>query len=97
MQVQRATRHNLQLPIRYRRAGEASWRLALTRNVSSSGVLFDSEEVLDLGIEVNLLLAFSREWNVQSLAEVEFASRVVRVRPPQPPDGHAAIAAQFLS
>jgi hypothetical protein len=46
----RAARHNLRLPLRYRREGEGegAWRRGETINISESGLLFSSDEVLEV-------------------------------------------------
>jgi hypothetical protein len=46
--VDRALRHELRLPMRYRREGEEPWRVAETINISESGLLFSSDEVLEV-------------------------------------------------
>lgn len=46
--VRRAVRHELRLPMRYRREGEEAWRLGETMNISQSGLLFSSDEVLEV-------------------------------------------------
>jgi hypothetical protein len=54
--VSRALRHNLRLPMRYRREGEGeeAWRLAETRNISESGLLFSSDEILEVDDRVEV-------------------------------------------
>jgi hypothetical protein len=49
-----APRFTLTLPVRYRPAGEPAWRMATTRNLSSSGVLFRTHEMLRPGAEVQV-------------------------------------------
>jgi hypothetical protein len=53
----RARRFPLTLPIRCRRAGEASWIEGVTINISSSGVLFRSSEPLDIDTQVEMAIA----------------------------------------
>ena len=52
--VRRADRHNLRLPMRYRREGEESWRLGETINISESGLLFSSDELLEVDDRVEV-------------------------------------------
>lgn len=56
--VSRAVRYNVQVPIRYRRAGEAAWMAGATRNISTTGVLFAAETALPAGsmLELNISL-----------------------------------------
>ena len=46
--VNRAPRHDLHLPIRYRVEGQAAWHPGETINISKSGMLFCSNEMLEL-------------------------------------------------
>lgn len=49
-----APRFSLTLPVRYRPAGESAWRIGKTRNLSSSGVLFRTREMLRPGTELEV-------------------------------------------
>jgi len=49
-----APRFSLALPVRYRVAGETSWQTAKTRNLSTSGVLFRTRQLLAAGTEIEL-------------------------------------------
>jgi len=49
-----APRFSLTLPVRYRVAGEDAWQTAKTRNLSTSGVLFRTRQVLASGTELEL-------------------------------------------
>ncbi len=53
-----APRFTLQLPMRYRPAGDSRWRSTTTRNVSASGVLFQAAEPLQPGrkLEIEILM-----------------------------------------
>ena len=46
--VDRAPRHDLHLPIRYRLEGQVAWHPGETINISKSGMLFCSNEMLEL-------------------------------------------------
>ena|SRR5215469_5026900 len=52
--VSRAMRHNLRLPMRYRREGEETWRPGETINISESGLLFSSDELLEVDSRVEI-------------------------------------------
>src|ERR1700751_5725844 len=54
----RAQRFQLHLPLRYRRLGEAQWHVGTTENISRSGLLFQSDDVLQPNsqLEINLVL-----------------------------------------
>ena len=53
-----APRFSLQLPMRYRPQGDSRWREATTKNVSSSGALFLTDEPLEPGrkLEIEILM-----------------------------------------
>ncbi len=44
----RATRQEIRIPVRYRLAGQEEWSLGETINVSESGLLFSSDELLEI-------------------------------------------------
>jgi len=52
--IRRAVRHNLRLPMRYRREGEEPWRHGETINISESGLLFSSDELLEVDSRVEI-------------------------------------------
>lgn len=52
--VERAARHALQLPLRYRVQGKEEWSSGETLNLSESGVLFSSDQVLEINDKVEI-------------------------------------------
>jgi PilZ domain len=52
--VERAVRHDLRLPLRYRLEGQQDWRFGETINMSESGVLFSTNEVLEIDARVEI-------------------------------------------
>src|SRR5207245_8964307 len=54
----RAKRFNLQIPLRFRPLDQQGWLKGTTENISRSGLLFRSEELLQLNahLEINLVL-----------------------------------------
>src|SRR6185437_16570603 len=46
--IDRATRHILRVPLRYRLAGHEDWSLGETINMSESGLLFSSDHLLEI-------------------------------------------------
>jgi hypothetical protein len=46
--IDRATRHTLRVPLRYRLAGQQDWSMGETINMSESGLLFSSDHLLEL-------------------------------------------------
>jgi len=55
----RAARHQLRLPFRYRLEGQQDWRPGETINISKSGLLFSSNEVLELDAKVEIIFQTS--------------------------------------
>src|SRR5215468_9569840 len=53
--VERATRHDLRIPLRYRLDGVDDWRTGETINISRSGILFYSSEVLEVDVRVEII------------------------------------------
>ena len=53
--VERATRHELRLPLRYRLDGQENWQTGETINISRSGILFYSSEVLEVDVRVEII------------------------------------------
>lgn len=49
-----APRFSLTLPLRFRKAGDPEWVVATTRNLSSSGVLFFTQQPLQPGTELEV-------------------------------------------
>jgi PilZ domain len=52
--VERALRHELRVPVRYRREGQQQWMQAEAINMSSSGLLFASNELLEVDTRVEI-------------------------------------------
>jgi len=52
--VDRAVRHELRLPLRYRREGQQEWTTGETINVSESGLLFTADELLEVDARVEI-------------------------------------------
>jgi len=46
--IDRATRHTLCVPLRYRLAGQGDWSMGETINMSESGLLFSSDHLLEI-------------------------------------------------
>jgi len=57
--VERAIRHNLRLPLRYRLDGEEVWCPGETINISRSGILFYSSEAVEVDAQVEIIFETS--------------------------------------
>ena len=89
-----APRFSLNLPLRYRLHGESAWRLAPTRNLSSSGVLFRTAEMHTLGSEVEVEITLSDAYPVQA-SKVKAAGKVVRQLKDESSAAHWFVAIHF--
>ncbi len=74
----RAQRFRLNLPLRYRIAGQPAWRKGTTRDISRSGLLFDGEEALKPNDRVEINLVLPVEIGGLSATEVFCKGEVVR-------------------
>ncbi len=52
--VERAERRQLRLPLRYRREGQEVWQPGETINVSETGILFTSNEMLEVDAHLEI-------------------------------------------
>jgi hypothetical protein len=52
--VDRASRREMRIPFRYRRPGQEDWSPGETVNVSESGLLFSSNELLDVDTRLEI-------------------------------------------
>lgn len=71
--IQRAIRHEVRVPLRYRIAGQEDWSVGEAINMSSSGLLFSSNELL----EVDTRLEITFQTNGAPL--LERSTRQIRV------------------
>jgi len=98
----RARRFNLHLPLRYRPLGEKSWRPGTTENISRSGLLFQSQELLHPNALLEISLVLPPEIAGLAATEVICRGEVVRLvaaRGQSPGEGEAvtpALAAKIL-
>ncbi len=89
-----APRFSLNLPVRYRIHGEKAWRLATTRNLSSSGVLVRSPEMHPAGAEVEMEIALTDAYPVQA-SKVRATGKVVRHLKDESSSSHWFVAVHF--
>lgn len=94
MRVERAERHALQIPLRYRLEGQKEWSLGETVNLSESGILFSS----DLLLEVNDRLEITFQTiGVPMLSSSTRLARVVRRVLSNWPETRPTFGARFHS
>lgn len=75
MWVERAERHALQIPLRYRLEGQEEWSPGETVNLSESGILFSSESMLEINDRLEITFQTS---GVPLLSSSTRLARVVR-------------------
>ena len=74
----RARRYNLHLPVRYRLLGEPDWRPGTTENISRSGMLIRSEDLIQTSAQLEISLVLPPE--IAGLAPTEVVCRGEVVR-----------------
>ena len=52
--VERAQRHALQIPLRYRLEGQQDWTRGEAVNLSESGILFSTESLLEIDTRIEI-------------------------------------------
>lgn len=57
--VERAERRPMRLPLRYRRQGQEEWQAGETINVSETGILFCSNEMLEVDSQLEITFQIS--------------------------------------
>ena len=92
----RAQRFKLNLPLRYRLAGQPAWRKGTTQNISRSGLLFDGEEFLKPNDKLEINLVLPAEIGGLSATEVFCKGEIVRSSEPHASDTTPALAAKIL-
>jgi hypothetical protein len=83
------------IPLQCRLVGERAWSKGTTENISSSGVLFRAERVIQPQARLEINLVLPEEISGLSTAEVICGGEVVRTMP-EPPTVNAALAAIII-
>lgn len=78
MEPARAPRFALQLAMKYRPVGQASWREGTTENISRSGVLFRAPDLLELDTPIEMRVALPIGASPDLFSEVICSGRIVR-------------------
>lgn len=68
--TERAERHALRIPIRYRYHGQEQWIAAETINISESGMLFSSDQLLDVDARIEITFQSSGTPMLQSSTRI---------------------------
>jgi len=91
----REPRRVLQVPVRFRPAGDEAWREGRSENISRSGVLFRADSCVspETLIEMVLTLGGGGDMADDSAGTLVCLGRVVRIEAGSENNPHAAIAA----
>ncbi|HXE91114.1 MAG TPA: PilZ domain-containing protein [Terriglobales bacterium] len=91
----RAPRFRIQLPLHYRALGQTDWHSSETRDIRTSGALFDAEEALapNTPLAITLILRWAPGANAPP--EVSCLAHVVRSTPCEGSKNRYALAARF--
>jgi PAS domain S-box-containing protein len=92
----RAQRFQLHLPLRYRRLGEAQWHVGTTENISRSGLLFQTDDVLQPNSQLEINLVLPAEIAGLAGTEVVCRGEVVRTVERKGESVSPALAARIL-
>ncbi len=92
----RAQRFELHLPLRYRRLGESQWHVGKTENISRSGMLFQSDDVLQPNSQLEINLVLPAEIAGLAGTEVVCRGEVVRTVEKRGDTVSPALAARIL-
>jgi hypothetical protein len=75
--VDRAVRHPLQIPFRYRFEGQDEWATGETLNLSETGILFLSEHMLELNTRLEITFQTSGHLLLSSSKRIAMVVRRV--------------------
>ena len=92
--IDRAERHQLHLPLRYRLPGQQEWSAGETVNLSESGLLFSSEAMLELNTRLEITFQTSGTPMLNSSTRL---AQVVRRVLSNWPETRPAFGARFHS
>jgi hypothetical protein len=95
VQVSRAQRFPIQVPIRYRLRGETIWREGTAENVSRTGILFRAEDAPPPSSRVVMMFRLLLE-SGEPGAEISCLGEITRTEAEDGNHGPRAAAAMFL-
>jgi PilZ domain len=91
---ERALRHELHIPLRYRLEGQTDWSKGEAINMSESGLLFSSDELLEIDTKVQITFQSIDTPQMQSSTRL---ARVVRRILTNWPETRVKFGARFCS
>jgi len=90
----RAVRHELNIPLRYRLEGQENWATGEALNMSESGLLFTSDQLLEINSKVQITFQSIDTPQVKSSTRL---ARVVRRTLSNWPETRVKFGARFCS
>ena len=90
----RAVRHELNIPLRYRLEGQDNWATGEALNMSESGLLFTSDQLLEINSKVQITFQSIDTPQVKSSTRL---ARVVRRTLSNWPETRVKFGARFCS
>jgi len=90
----RAMRHELNIPLRYRLEGQADWAAGEAINMSETGLLFSSDQLLEIDAKVQITFQSIDTPQVKSSTRL---ARVVRRTLSNWPETRIRFGARFCS
>lgn len=93
-EIDRATRHELHIPLRYRLEGQKDWSSGEAINMSESGLLFTSDQLLEIDDRVQITFQSIDTPQMKSSTRL---ARVVRRTLSNWPETRVRFGARFCS
>ena len=94
--VSRAPRFTLQLPVHYRVPGDSQWRHGTTENISRSGLLFRTEQLIPANERLEISLELPTDVFGMAAAEIYCRGEIVRQVETQSEGASRTMAARIL-
>ncbi len=94
--VSRAPRFTLQLPVHYRVPGDSQWRHGTTENISRSGLLFRTEQLIPPNERLEISLELPTDVFGMAAAEIFCRGEIVRQVDTQSEGASPVLAARIL-
>ena len=95
-ELPRARRFGVELPLRCRARGETAWREGRTENISYTGVLFRTHELLDVHTPIEITFAMPPAIGGEAGAEIMCRGEIARTVLAASPDAQPRVAARIL-
>ena len=92
----REPRRILQVPVRFRPAGDEAWREGRSENISRSGVLFRAPDLLETNTAVEMRVALPVGPTPEQFPQVLCTGRIVRTVSVSSNEPYPALAASII-